>query len=74
MYKVLKRPKPLNNQLIVIIFDNIFHHNRSKIINKMYISIICKFHIRQMNILFVTIKLEQCAQNRVFRLCVCDAF
>jgi len=61
MDKILKRPKPLNNQLIVIIFYNMFHHNRSKVINKMYISIIGKFHISQMNILFVAIKLEQCA-------------
>jgi|GEM_PF-5416955 len=66
--------KLLNKEFIIIMFDDMFHDESGKVIDEMNITVIGEFHRSEMNVLFVAIKLEQCAQYRVFRLNVSDAF
>lgn len=66
--------KLLNKEFIIIMFDDMFHDESGKVIDEMDITVIGEFHRSEMNVLFISIELEQCAQNRVLRLNISDAF
>lgn len=53
--------KLLYKQIIIIVFDDMFHDESGKVIDEMDITVIGEFHRSEMNVLFVAIKLKQCA-------------